>query len=289
MAQVKVRNLNPALGAEVEGFDPSGDADEETWRLLGRAFDDRAVLVFRGIDLDAEAQHHIVEQLYVAGDPSAVKEAATQKFSFVSNTEPDGGSPYGRLLFHSDMMWSDLAQQVPSLYAVQAEQPATPTTFVSTTHAWDTLPEDLRARVEGLHARHESGPQGRGNSKHEDELIQPQWDRLRDTVTPIALEHPRTGQMMLYVCEQQTREIVELPTSESDTLLDELFAHLYKPEHMIEHQWRTGDLVVWDNQAAQHGRPYVKGDGPARTLRKIHAPSDLAQRIGATPAYEPKS
>jgi alpha-ketoglutarate-dependent taurine dioxygenase len=285
MAQLKIRNLDPALGAEIEGFDPSADTDEETWRLLGRAFDDRAVLVFRGIELDAATQHHIVEQLYVSGDPGAVKEAASQKFSYVSNTEPDGGSPYGRLLFHSDMMWSDLTQQVPSLYAVQAEQPATPTVFASTTHAWDTLPDDVRARVEGLHARHESGPQGRGNSDHEDELIQPQWDRLRDTITPIALVHPRTGQTMLYVCEQQTREIIELPKHESDELLDALFTHLYNPEHLVEHHWRTGDLVVWDNQAAQHARPYVVGDGPARTLRKIHAPSDLRERIGASPKY----
>ena len=101
--------------------------------------------------------------------------------------------------------------------------------------------------------------------------------------------HPRTGQTMLYVCEQQTREIVELPERESDELLDALFAHLYDPEHLVEHHWRTGDLVVWDNQAAQHARPYVVGDGPARTLRKIHAPSDLRERIGASPAYEPKS
>ena len=285
MAQLKVRNLDTALGAEIEGFDPSADTDEKTWRLLGRAFDDRGVLVFRGIELDAAMQHHIVEQLYVSGDPSAAKEAASQEFSYVSNTEPDGGSPYGRLLFHSDMMWSDLAQQVPSLYAVHAEQPATPTVFASTTYAWGTLPDDLRARVEGLHARHESGPQGRGTSEHEDELIHPQWDRLRDTITPVALDHPRTGQTMLYVCEQQTREIVELPKGESDELLDELFAHLYDPEHLVEHHWRTGDLVVWDNQAVQHGRPYLAGDGPARTLRKIHAPGDLRERIGASPTY----
>jgi taurine dioxygenase len=47
--------------------------------------------------------------------------------------------------------------------------------------------------------------------------------------------------------------------------------------------------VVWDNQAVQHGRPYLQGDGPARTLRKIHAPGDLAARIGALPTYERKS
>jgi alpha-ketoglutarate-dependent taurine dioxygenase len=90
---------------------------------------------------------------------------------------------------------------------------------------------------------------------------------------------------MLYVCEQQTREVVELAKRESNELLDALFAHLYRPELLVEHKWETGDLVIWDNQAVQHGRPYVLGDGPARTLRKIHAPADLAQRIGALPAY----
>ena len=97
-------------------------------------------------------QHRIVERLFASGDVGASEEAANERFSYVSNTEPDGGSPYGRLLFHSDMMWSDLANQVPSLFAVEAEQPSTPTVFASTTLAWDTLPDDLRARVEGLHA-----------------------------------------------------------------------------------------------------------------------------------------
>jgi alpha-ketoglutarate-dependent taurine dioxygenase len=280
-----MRDLSPVLGTEVEGFDPQSQVDDETWHVLSRTFDDRGVLVFRGIELDAPMQHRMVERLHASGALADSERAAAEGFSYVSNTEPDGGSPYGRLLFHSDMMWSDLANQVPSLYAVQAEQPSTPTVFTSTTYAWDTLPDDLRTRVEDLHARHESGQQGRGDSEYENELIQPQWDRLRDTVTPIAYPHPRTGKTMLYVCEQQTREVVELAKRESNELLDALFAHLYRPELLVEHKWETGDLVIWDNQAVQHGRPYVLGDGPARTLRKIHAPADLAQRIGALPAY----
>jgi alpha-ketoglutarate-dependent taurine dioxygenase len=287
--QLQIRDLSPALGAEIDGFDPHGEIDDETWHLLSATFDERGVLVFRGIELDAPTQHRIVERLFASGEVGESEEAATERFSYVSNTEPDGGSPYGRLLFHSDMMWSDLANQVPSLFAVEAEQPSTPTVFASTALAWDTLPDDLRARVEGLHARHESGQQGRGGTEHEDELIQPQWDRLRDTVTPVANTHPRTGKTMLYVCEQQTREIVELPDDESCELLDALFAHLYRPEVQLVHPWRTGDLVVWDNQAVQHGRPYLQGDGPARTLRKIHAPGDLAARIGALPTYERES
>ena len=284
MAQLKIRNLSPLLGAEVEGFDPQAELDEETRRVLKGAFDDRSVLVFRGIEIDHATQLFLVETLH--GDEPADRAAApTKEPGHVSNKEPDGGAPYGRLLFHSDMMWSDLATQVPSLYALEAEQPSVPTVFASTTRAWDTLPDDLRARVAALHARHESGHQGRGDHEYEAELLQPQWNELRSTVTPVAQRHPRIGRTMLYVCEQQTREIVELPKLESDELLDALFAHLYNPEHLLEHHWRTGDLVAWDNQAVQHARPYLYADGPARTLRKVHAPRDLVARTG-TPTYD---
>jgi len=92
---------------------------------------------------------------------------------------------------------------------------------------------------------------------------------------------------MLYVCELQTREIVELPRAESDALLDALYEHLYQPAHVYEHQWRKHDLVLWDNQGAQHGRPHVRDSGPARTLRKIHAPSRIMRQFGR-PTYAAK-
>jgi taurine dioxygenase len=286
MEQVKVHKLNPFIGAQIEGFDPRAELDVETWQLLSKAFDDHGMLVFRGMDLEPAMQHRIVEVLHAGGDVDASTNSDKGRFSFVSNKEPDGGAPYGRLLFHTDMMWSEIPQQVASLYAVEALQPSVPTVYTSTTHAWKTLPKELKARVEGLHARHESGQQGRGNTDHEADLIQPKWDRLRDTITPVAQPHPRTGEMMLYVCEQQTREIVELPKKESDELLDALFAHLYRPECMLEHHWRTGDFVAWDNQVAQHGRPFLASKGAARTLRKIHAPADLIRQAVRGPSYD---
>jgi taurine dioxygenase len=274
------------VGAEISGFDPQAPIDAETWALLSKTLDERGVLVFRDVDLDAERQHLIAEVLYVGGDVARANPNPTLSHSFVSNKEPDGGSPYGRLLFHSDMMWSDVADQIPTLYAVEVAQPSIPTIFTNTIHAWDTLPDDLRARVKNLRVRHQNGQQGRGRSPYEKELIQPQWDTLYDTTTPIALPHPRHGKTMLYVGEQHTREILGMSQEESDALLDELYLHLYQPDFLMEHHWRKGDLVIWDNQVAQHARPYVSIDGPPRTLRKIHAPSDIMVRFRKAATYE---
>jgi alpha-ketoglutarate-dependent taurine dioxygenase len=286
MASLQVRHLTPEFGAEIEGLDRHGDIDDEQRARLPELFDDRGLLVFRGLDLDPKAQADLAATLIgqresAAGD--ATDAAGALRESFVSNKAPDGNAPYGRLLFHSDMMWSDAPFQVLSLYGADVEQPAIPTAFVSATRGWDSLPDELRARVEGLHALHITGQQARGD--HDDgELLQPIREHAQMTTTRVGHRHPRTGRTMLYVSQMMTREIVELPPDESETLLDELFAHLYDPAHVLRHEWRNGDLVAWDNVAIQHARSDVRADGPTRTLRKMIAPRSAVQHL-ETPKF----
>jgi alpha-ketoglutarate-dependent taurine dioxygenase len=283
MTQLHVRDLTPEFGAEIEGFDPHAPLDDEQCRALRRAFDERGLLVFRGLDLDVDEQAALAGILIgetgsAGGDaPEEPTEAAPTTERFVSNKEPGGNAPYGRLLFHSDMMWSDTPFQVLTLYGVDIEQPAVPTAFVSAVRAWDTLPDDLRARVEGLHARHITGQQARGGD--DEELLQPIREHPQSTTTSVGHRHPRTGRTLLYISQMMTGEIVELPAEESEALLEQLFAHLYDPVHVWEHEWRNGDLVAWDNLAIQHARSDVRIDGPARTLRKVIAPKSVVSRL----------
>ena len=209
MAQLQVRDLTPEFGAEVEGIDPRAPLDDEQCRVLRRAFDDRGLLVFRGLDLDVNEQAALagtfIGETGSAGDaPQDPEEAAPTTERFVSNKEPGGNAPYGRLLFHADMMWSDTPFQVLTLYGVDVEQPAVPTAFVSMGRAWDTLPEDLRARVEGLHALHITGQQARGGYDDE-ELLQPIREHPQSTTTSVGHRHPRTGRTLLYVSQMMTR------------------------------------------------------------------------------------
>ena len=88
----------------------------------------------------------------------------------------------------------------------------------------------------------------------------------------MGLEHPRTGKTVLYASQQMTSGIDGLAPDESEALLDELFAHLYRSDVVYEHEWRNHDLVAWDNIAVQHARPNVTLEGPVRTLRKVFAP-----------------
>jgi alpha-ketoglutarate-dependent taurine dioxygenase len=266
MAVMHIKDIAPAFGSEIEGLDLRDDLDPETRALLRGVFDDRGVLLLRGIDLDYESQDRFCRMLIGDEQPGTT---ATRPPRFISNKDPEGLAPYGRLLFHADMMWSPEPFRVLSLYGVEIEPGSATTTLASGVHAWATLPVDLRARVEGLHAEHVTG---QVYSRGGDDLLRPQRAHEESTVTPIAVPHPRTGKPILYVSQQMTRAIVELPADESEELLQALFAHLYDPAACYEHEWRTGDLVVFDNLAMQHARGNVEPDGPVRRLRKVIAP-----------------
>lgn len=284
MTKLEIRDLTPAYGSEVVGLDPHAELDEEARAQLRRAFDERSLLLFRGLDLDAKEQVDLAKLVIGhEGPTSDGSEVDTAEPYFVSNKKSGGGAPYGKLLFHSDMMWADTPFQVLTLFGLEVEEPVVPTLFTSAAHAWDTLPEDLRARVDGMHAVHMTGQRQRGEET--EELLQPQRERVQSTTKPVGNMHPRTGRTLLYVCQMMTSHIVELSEEESEELLQALFEHLYSSAMVWEHEWREGDLVMWDNLAIQHARPDVSIDGPVRTLRKVIAPKPVLAERPESPKF----
>ena len=269
MAQFEIRDITPGFGAEVVGFEPV-ELDPKARDLLRRTFDERGLLVFRDLDIDQEYQTYLVDGLIDYDRPT---DGLKGREMLVSNKEPEAYAPYGRLLFHSDMMWAPEPFQVLSLYGVEVQPPAVPTAFVSTAAAWETLPKDLRKRVESLHVVNVTGQQRRDSYGEEDEeLLQPIREHEQSVTTSVGHTHPRTGRTILYVSQMNTREIVELSHDESEELLEALFNHLYDHAQVFEHEWRKGDLAAWDNLAIQHARSTVQKEGPVRTLRKVISP-----------------
>src|SRR5262249_9659821 len=81
--------------------------------------------------------------------------------------------------------------------------------------------------------------------------------------------HPRTGAKLLCVSDIHTARIEGLSNDESVALIDELCAHIAKPEHCYEHQWQLHDLIVWDNIALHHARGVNDLSVGPRTLRRV--------------------
>ena len=130
----QARSLIPAFGAEIIGVDPGTWLDDDTIAFLRAAFDDRGLLLFRGVDVDRPHQFYLSELLRGLEPPTpeeAAAGAAEQDKFVISNKEPDAAAPIGRLMFHCDSMWSDEPFEVLSLYGVEVEPPVIPTLFAS--------------------------------------------------------------------------------------------------------------------------------------------------------------
>ena len=276
MGSLEIKELSPGFGVEISGLEPTVPLADDIVAELRRLFDEKGLLVFRNIDADQRFQTYLSLTL-IGEDPLAnpaesLDSPAARRQLLVSNREEGSSAPVGRLLYHSDYMWRDDVFRLLSLYGLKVEQPTSPTMFVSAVHGWNTLPADLRARVEGLYAIHGQDASYEARSGGDGDVLVSQFEDKETIRLPIGHRHPRTGETVLYVTPQFTQCIDGLSDADSEALLGELFDHLYRPEAEVQHQWREGDLVLWDNIALQHARPNITYEGPARTLRKTFAP-----------------
>ena len=253
--------LNGALGVEVRGLDlskplPSGDR-----RLLLQAYRDHHLLYLHCPGLSGDAQLGFAE---IFGPP--FDERPGEFLQYVSNVRADRIIDEGALLFHSDLAFTPQPTLGLSLFALEIPASGASTSFANAERAWARLPEALRARLDGLHARHLFDlTTQRGDVPYRDAKLPDREPRARH---PVCLRDSSSGRGILYVSRMQTDRILELAPAESDALLEELFAELYAPQNVYEHRWGEGDLLVWNNLALQHARPDMP-DREARTLRRV--------------------
>lgn len=265
------------FGVEVRGVDlrqPLGAADLAT---LGDAWHDRRILVFHDQDLTGEQQvafATFVGPVFRYGSYNAWQ----GDWGFVSNIEPSGALRTGPLLFHSDHAFEDEPLKALCLHALEVPTTGGATRFVDGCLAYDALTDAQRAAIHGRRALHVFDLGDPASDRiHRLSIAPPTVQRA---VHPVAWTHPETGRPILYVSGMQTDHIIGLPQDESAALLDELTTVLYREDGVLEHQWRPGDVVLWDNRALQHARADFDPDHP-RSLRRVTIAED-GQRVGVT-------
>jgi alpha-ketoglutarate-dependent taurine dioxygenase len=269
MAELTITDAGPGFANIVEGFQPTMFGDDAVTSELQELFDTRGVVVIRGVELTYAEQTEMCELLIRKPD-STPSDVPSEDTWYVSNERPNATAPYGRLQFHMDTAWAHEPNEIVSLYASELEAPVAPTSFAGMVTGYAALPDELKARLAGLEAINSAG-QIRRRGDLSDVLLSP-VERPPWTRKPVVLTHPRTGERLVYVCEQNTREIVGMDPVEGEALLDEVFDHVYAASNVWDHEWQLHDLACWDNLAIQHARPNVPLDGPVRTLRKVATP-----------------
>lgn len=272
---ITVNRIGKHLGAEISGVDLSQPLSDDTFAQIATAFFENEVVFFRGQKITPE-QHVAFTRRFGVLEQHVRKEARLEAFPeilILSNILDENGHAIGSQdagrFWHSDLSYKKEPSMLSALYSVEVPEKDGKvfgdTGFVSTTAAYDALPEDLKARVSGLknvhsyrsyrlknrRAQEEEKARG-GRVVQEPELTEAQLNSVPDVETPVVRTHPVTRRKGLFVNEAHTASIVGLPKEEGDALLSRLYAHLAMPEFGYWHSWRPGDLLMWDNVSTQH-------------------------------------
>src|ERR1700738_5081361 len=96
-------------------------------------------------------------------------------------------------------------------------------------------------------------------------LTQAEIDRYPPVTHPIVRTHPVTRRKCVYIMRDDCTGIEGMEGGEAETLIAALADHIVKPAFVYRHQWRVGDLLMWDNCTVQH-RAIQDYDLPQRRL-----------------------
>ncbi len=270
--RVTVRPTGAALGADIEGVDLARPLPPAAVAAIKEAWSDHLVLRFRGQhlgddqlmrfsalfgDLDL-APVIAAARVKVPGEDRYVETAEDgQRYvSVISNiieVPPIGALGAYEAIWHTDMSYNPEPPIGSALYSLEVPPLGGDTGFANMYQAYDTLPEDLRRRVEGCLCRHDSsrnsaGELRRGNSEVTDPRRAPGADH------PVIRTHPVTGRKALFLGRRRNAYVHGLDLADSETLLDALWEHATRRELTWYQQWRVGDLILWDNRCVMHRR-----------------------------------
>ena len=286
--------LHPLFAARVEGVDLGKPLDGGDVAAIEAAMDRYAVLVFRDQDLSQQAQIEFSARFGPLNRGLRKATAAGTRFDYddlidISNLGLDGkvtarndAKLIGTLanqLWHSDSSFQDAPIKYSMLYGVvvQAGEQGGQTEFCDLRAAYDALPERFKREVDGLRAEHTTFHSRLmlGDDKYTPE----QLSTLPAATRPVVHRHPGSGRNVLFVGVHCTR-IHGLSVPEGRLLLAELREHATQREFVYRHDWRAGDLVMWDNRATLHrGRRYDLGQ--VRDLRRTTCEERVTQGVAA--------
>ena len=245
--------------AEISGVDLSEQIEEAVFSRIHRAFLEHSVLVFRGQKLGneehiafsrrfGELEIHTARHWLLPEHPEIL---------VLSNRGEKGTKPIvnGGAYWHSDITYKAKPPLGSLLYALEVPPEGGDTLYADMYAAYESLDAETKALIEGLQAVHRYGDRYRMMAREDKDrppLTAEQLAQVPDVVHPVVRTHPETGRKALFVNEGFTVGIAGLAQDEGRTLLEALFRHSVRPEHVYRHHWRAGDLVMWDNRCTMH-------------------------------------
>ena len=292
---LRVEALPYALGAYVTGVDLK-ELNDATFAAIRAAWLEHLVIVIRGQqitddDLTAfSARFGVLDEVPIVSKGQAPRydKSVSVISNIVENGVPIGGLGDDEVLWHSDTSYRDEPPSASVLHALEVPAKGGNTGFSNMYLALETLPPSLAGRVGTLSVKQDITYTAGGQLR---EGFTPVTDvrACPGATHPLVRTHPDTGCNALYLGRRRNAYIHGLDVADSETLLDTLWAHATQAFLAWHHQWRVGDVAVWDNRCVMHHRDPFDANS-RRIMHRAQARDGLrpARDPAAAPAPHPR-
>ena len=189
-----------------------------------------------------ELQQHHKKEHHVPGHPDV---------AYVSNDEfLNGKRVIPGETFHTDHSNHPAPPKATMLFPLQLPTRGGDTQYVNMHLAYDELPEAMKQRIEGLKAVHvylsKYSPRALGPIDEASLRAAPHG------IHPLVHTHRENGRKALYLNPVRMESVSGMEEKEALALIDELMQHATQQKYEYRHQWRHGDMVIWDNRSVMH-------------------------------------
>jgi alpha-ketoglutarate-dependent 2,4-dichlorophenoxyacetate dioxygenase len=295
-----VRPLHPTVAAEVTGIDIATGVDAATVAELVAASNRYPVLVLPEQNIDKAQQVAFAAQfgpLEIAGrnlKEDNYRSRTHRHLADISNLDQDGKllaasdrrrmAGLGDRLWHTDSSFKPVPAKYSMLYADILPPAGHATEFADLRAAYDALSDATKERIADLVAEHSIARSrsiiGFEYSAEEQAFHPPVRQR-------VVRFHPGSRRMTLYLASHASH-VVGWPIPEGRSLLLDLIDHSTQPQFVYHHEWRSGDLVWWDDRCTMH-RARPRENGNIRDMRRATI-SDAASTLEQShPTADPRT
>ena len=264
-------DLTPRIGSEIRAdlaVLMSGAKAPEIRHLL----EERGVVAFREINLSDAEQVAFTKTLGQIVDEG---ENNIYKITMDPAENPQADYLKGAFFWHIDGTMSD----VPILASLMSSRRLSPTggetDFSNTYAAYDDLPESEKKALEKLKVVHMLEISQRYWHPEPSYAELRSWQRMSPRTLPLVWRH-RSGRKSL-VLGATASHVEGMDLREGWALLTRLRDWATQPQFVYRHEWKLGDLVIWDNTGTMHrALPYPLDSGRLMHRTKLHGEEPFA-------------
>jgi len=280
---IEIRQMHPLFVGEVSGMDLFRPLEPADVRALWEAIDRYAVLVFHDQRLSDEQLRDFAGKFGKLEIGRSAAEGGKRRLALpeigdISNLDEEGRlrarndrrrlDSLGNRIWHTDASYMPVPVVLGMLHAVAVPPPSAlgggQTEFADMRAAYDALPETMKEAVDGLVAEHDVF-WSRGQIGFT-EFLPGEREKYPPSPQRLVRRHPGSRRKTLYLSAHASH-IAGWAVPEGRILLYDLNLHATRSEFVYSHEWRVGDLVIWDNRCTMHrGRPH--DDSYPRDLRR---------------------